>query len=278
MHDRSQLLICWEADETNSWNPVLARALRRSGHEVAEAHHLRSLRVLQPQSFDICLPRFRVRAAHMACVDEVLVRSGIAMLNSRECRQRCENKALAHLAFEANGIPQPASFVFGSEGIRDRELSWSGRTVLKPLSGSRGDGIEIFDSLERGLARAAERRQDLLVQQLIWPARCWRVIVGRNVGAVDPYWRRPPHESDRVLSISAGSTIVRDPPPPAVEEVAIAMLEAVGGDLLAADVLETAEGAYALEMNHNFDAHGGTRPAVAAFEQEIRAKIGRPSR
>jgi glutathione synthase/RimK-type ligase-like ATP-grasp enzyme len=53
------------------------------------------------------------------------------------------------------------------------------------------------------------------------------------------------------------------------------MLEAVDGDLLAVDILETADTVYALEINHNFDAHGGDAPATAAFLQEIysRARI-----
>ncbi len=53
------------------------------------------------------------------------------------------------------------------------------------------------------------------------------------------------------------------------------MLDAVGGDLLAADVLETPDEVYALEINHNFDAHGGTEPAAAAFLREIEGVLAR---
>jgi hypothetical protein len=55
--------------------------------------------------------------------------------------------------------------------------------------------------------------------------------------------------------------------------VAVDMLHAVGGDLLATDVLETDGDAYALEINHNFDAHGGDEPAAAAFIREIEMKL-----
>jgi glutathione synthase/RimK-type ligase-like ATP-grasp enzyme len=89
---------------------------------------------------------------------------------------------------------------------------------------------------------------------------------------VDPYWRKPPRESDRVLSISTGSRIVREGYSERIGEVAMAMLEAVDGDLLAVDILETDSAVYALEINHNFDAHGGDVPAAAAFEREIRRK------
>ena len=270
MADPLKVLLCWESIETNSWNPVLADLLRREGLAVTEAHDLDDVTSLDLTDFDVCLPRFRVGAAHMTCLDEALVESGIPMLNSRDSRRRCENKALAHLAFEACGIPQPPSFVWSADGVRDRRAEWPGETLLKPLYGNRGGGIEICASLPEALERAAGRREDLLLQQMIWPARCWRIAVGRTAGVIDPYWRRPPAESDRVLSISTGSRIDRSGYSDRLGDLALAMLEAVDGDLLAVDILETEDAVYALEINHNFDAHGGDAEAAAAFLQEIR--------
>jgi glutathione synthase/RimK-type ligase-like ATP-grasp enzyme len=240
---------------------------------VTEAHDLDAVRAHDLSRFDICLPRFRVGAANMSGLDQVLVRSGIPMLNSLECRRLCENKALAHLAFEERDIPQPPSFVMSSEGVSDRTSSWTGETLIKPLYGNRSAGIEILASFDEAVDRALQRQEDLLIQQLIWPARCWRVVVGRHCGVVDPYWRRPPRSGERVLSISTGSSIARSPLPDHVERVAIDMLEAIGGDLLATDVLETETEAYALEINHNFDAHGGDHAAAAAFRREIEMKL-----
>jgi glutathione synthase/RimK-type ligase-like ATP-grasp enzyme len=84
------------------------------------------------------------------------------------------------------GIPQPPSFVCSADGVRDRQVDWQGETLLKPLYGNRSSGIEICDSLSEALERAAGRREDLLLQQLIWPARCWRIVVGRRAGVNDP--------------------------------------------------------------------------------------------
>jgi glutathione synthase/RimK-type ligase-like ATP-grasp enzyme len=266
------VLLCWESIETNSWNPILAELLRDAGLTVTEAHDLNAVSSLDLSAYDVCLPRFRVGAAHMACVDEALVASGIPMLNSRESRRLCENKALAHLAFAEHGITQPPSFVWSADGVRDRELEWQGETLLKPLYGNRSSGIEICGSLSEALQRAQARQEDLLVQKMIWPARCWRIVVGRTAGVVDPYWRRPPGEGDRVLSISTGSRIVREGYSERLGEVAGAMLEAVDGDLLAVDILETEAEVYALEINHNFDAHGGDAPAAEAFLLEIGRK------
>jgi glutathione synthase/RimK-type ligase-like ATP-grasp enzyme len=105
--------------------------LRREDATVTEAHDLDAVRSLDLSDFDVCLPRFRVGAAHMTCLDEALVESGIPMLNSRESRRRCENKALAHLAFESHGITQPPSFVWSADGVRDRQVEWQGETLLK---------------------------------------------------------------------------------------------------------------------------------------------------
>jgi glutathione synthase/RimK-type ligase-like ATP-grasp enzyme len=268
------VLLCWEAIETNSWNPVLAGMLRAAGLGVTEVHDLSSLAELDLRNFDVCLPRFRVGAAHMACLDETLVASGIPMLNSRESRRRCESKVLAHLAFEGHGIRQPPSFAVSADGVCDRSIQWEGETVIKPLYGNRSSGIEIRGSLPEALERAVERQQDLLVQQMIWPARCWRIAAGRTTGVIDPYWRRPPSESDRILSISTGSRLVREGFSDRLGEIAMRMLEAVDGDLLAVDVLETDEEVFALEINHNFDAHGGDAPAAEAFRREIEHKVG----
>jgi glutathione synthase/RimK-type ligase-like ATP-grasp enzyme len=272
MTDVLNVLLCWESIETNSWNPVLAERLRHEGLTVTEAHDVDAVRSLDLSNFDVCLPRFRVGAAHMTCLDEVLVASGIPMLNSRESRRRCENKALAHLAFEAHGIRQPPSFVLSADGVRDRPIEWRGETLLKPLYGNRSSGIEICVSLSQALERAAARQEDLLLQQMIWPARCWRIVVGRTVGVIDPYWRQPPGESHRVLSISTGSRIARSGYSERLGDVALAMLEAVDGDLLAVDILETEDAVYALEINHNFDAHGGDAAAADAFLHEIHRK------
>ena len=274
MSDARSVLMCWEANETNSWNPILADLLREAGDSVTEVHALNALKALDLSEFDICLPRFRVGAAHMTCIDEFLVNSGVPMLNSREARWRCENKMLAHDAFEGCGITQPMSFAVSAEGLADRPLRWEGETVVKPLYGNRGSGIEICRSFARALERAQARHEDVLVQQMIWPARCWRIVVGRESGVVDPYWRHPPTPADRILSISTGSRITRSGYSAPLGEIAMRMLEAVGGDILAADVLETESDIYALEINHNFDAHGGGGAAADAIRQEIRRKTG----
>jgi glutathione synthase/RimK-type ligase-like ATP-grasp enzyme len=157
--------------------------------------------------------------------------------------------------------------------VADRNLDWDGEALVKPLHGCRGAGIEIFPTLGDALKRASARREDVLVQEMIWPARSWRLIVGRASGITDPYFRRPPAAHSRVLSISTGSEIAREEPPEDVERVALEMLAAVEGDLLAVDVLEQDGTAFALEINHNFDAHGGTEAALKAFRREIAAAV-----
>ena len=266
-----RILLCWSAEEENSWNPVLARLLRDFGDDVTEVHGLTELELLDLEEFDVCLPRFRMGSADMTCLDDTLVRSGLPMVNTRRSRRTCENKALSHLAFARHDLPQPESLVISEEGIVDRALSWDGPTMVKPLYGNRGAGIEATDSFEEAMNRALSRREDLLVQRMIWPARCWRIVTGRHTGISDAYWRRPASSADRILSISSGATIVRDPVPPALEVLAFAMLEAVEGDMLGVDVLEDEAGApYALEINHNFDNPGGDEPAARAFRLEAR--------
>jgi glutathione synthase/RimK-type ligase-like ATP-grasp enzyme len=75
-----------------------------------------------------------------------------------------------------------------------------------------------------------------------------------------------------VLSISTGSRIDRNGYSERLDELALGMLEAVEGDFLAVDILETGDAVYALEICHNFDSHGGDAFAAEAFLQEIRRK------
>jgi hypothetical protein len=93
----------------------------------------------------------------MSCLDEALVSSRVAMLNSHDSRRRCENKALAHLAFEKFRIRQPRSFLMSAEGVCDRGSGWDGETIVKPLFGNRSGGIEICDSLAEALVRETAR-------------------------------------------------------------------------------------------------------------------------
>ena len=76
------------------------------------------------------------------------------MLNSRETRRRCENKMLAHDAFEEHGIAQPLSFAMSAEGLPDRLREWEGETLVKPLYGNRSSGIEICRSFSKAIERA----------------------------------------------------------------------------------------------------------------------------
>jgi glutathione synthase/RimK-type ligase-like ATP-grasp enzyme len=268
MRSGTRVLLAWEADEVNSWNPVLARLLRADGYEVVEVNRLDELRQLDLRSFDVCLPRFRMSCASMARIDELLCAGGIPMLNSRDSRSACENKAVAHARFAMAKLAQPGTIVIDADGNIDEAPGWDGETLIKPLHGARSAGIEILDSPRKALSRARERAEALIVQEMIWPARSWRVIAGRSCGAVDPYWRKPAHE-ERLHAISTGARIARDPAPAAVNDLAVAMCEAVGGDLLAADILERDGEAWALEINHNFDAHGGDDAALQAFQVEI---------
>ncbi len=76
MTDTASILLAWEANELNSWNPILADLLRDAGDTVTEVHDVDELERLDLEEFDVCLPRFRVGAAHMACLDERLVELG----------------------------------------------------------------------------------------------------------------------------------------------------------------------------------------------------------
>jgi glutathione synthase/RimK-type ligase-like ATP-grasp enzyme len=273
----TRVLFAWERAEPNSWNPVLADMLRDGGADVTTVHSLAEVRDLDLDRFDVCLPRFRDCSASMRRLDEELAASGIPLLNSQATRRACEDKAVSHHRFERAGLASPPAVVVDEEGSADELPHWDGETVVKPLRGSRSEGVEIFASPSAAMARARERGEDLLVQKMIWPGRSWRVIVGRNCGPVDPYWRRPPDPDSRIHAISTGSEIARDPVPPAVEQLAVEMCRAVDGDLVAADVQEQDGNAWALEINHNFDAHGGDGPAYEAFRQEIAALSRRRS-
>ena len=190
--EATRVLLCCEAAEENSWNPVLARHLRAGGFEVTVVHDLDQLRALDLTDFDVCLPRFRACAAQMACLDELLVESGLPMveLTLHEATMRGQGPRPPRLR-APRASPSRRRLSSAPKGSPIARPGGPEKRCSNPCRAAAATGSRSCRASKRRSSAARSAEENLLVQRMIWPARSWRVIVGRSCGVVDPYWRRP---------------------------------------------------------------------------------------
>ena len=212
---------------------------------------------------------------------------GLAVLNRYETAAICSDKARTTLALARAGIPQPAArLAFTPEaGLAALgELGYP--AVLKPVVGSWGRLLARVRDEEAAEA-ILEHRQTLggYAQQLVYaqeyvdkPGRDIRafVIGERPICAI---YRSSAHW---VTNTARGGQASNCPLTPELVAICEAAAAAVGGGLLAVDVLESADGRLLLnEINHTMEFRNSSAPtgvdiaaAVADFVRE-RAQLAR---
>lgn len=191
-------------------------------------------------------PRTLPRALRAA---QYLAFRGVRFLNDPDVTLRAKDKLLCHALYNDAGLPQPETLhlldLAGSS-----ELPWA-KAVVKPVAGERGNGVQLVSSLEEAFAHADAIKSECLIQPYI-DAVGVRVVATRDraVFAVE----KVKAESGWMATFAAGAARREvEVIPAAYEELAVAMTQAVDGDILGHDLLATATGeVYALESNTDF--------------------------
>jgi glutathione synthase/RimK-type ligase-like ATP-grasp enzyme len=125
------------------------------------------------------------------------------------------------------------------------------RLVVKPLYGARGEGVVLCSSPEEAYAHEQELGRPCLLQELVPSARCLRALTTRR-GVVALYEKRMEPEEFVVANVARGAERVSVFDPRAAG-LALAMLEAVSGDIGGVDILvDAADRYWALEVNLGF--------------------------
>ncbi len=212
---------------------------------------------------------------------------GVRTFNSYETAAVCGDKLRTSIALTRQGIPQPHTRVaFTPQSAMQAIEDVAYPAVLKPVLGSWGRllaRVHNRDSAEAIL----EHRQTLgdynhhiyYVQEYVdKPGRDIRAFVvgDRTIAAI---YRQSNHW---ITNTARGGQASNCPITPAIDEICVKAAQAVGGGILAIDLLEDARGDYVVnEINHTMEFRNSSKPTGVDIAQEVIdyviAQIGVPA-
>lgn len=271
-----------DPDSLRGRNHAIIERLARAGHDVEILHGPETfLRGADPAGFDAAMlcpndlfeaqpdPAGRLRADTAALAIE---RAGVPVLNSPLLRRSCTNKLLTHMALARAGLRQPAAWTLDELA----HIAWPpAGIVVKPVTGSGGLGVALARSRDDVLAHVAATGEQCFLQELVPDARCIRVVATAT-SSVGRFEKRVPRGT-LVAGITSGAEEVALPPRHDLDELGVAVTQAVGMDITGVDVLEALDGTlYALEVNANFGFFPRSSEIVdALLEQVVRRGASR---
>jgi len=206
---------------------------------------------------------------------QVLNQWGIATVNRAAVAATCGDKLATSAALQAAGVPQPAVRVaFTPEAALAAIEAMGYPVVLKPVVGSWGRLVSKVNDRESAEALLEHRevlgnyqQQIYYIQEYITkPGRDIRVFVvgGEAIAAI---YRSSPHWITNTARGGVGSNC---PVTPELSALSLATAAAVGGGVLALDVLEDSERGFLInEVNHTMEFHS----SVSATGVDIPGKI-----
>ena len=195
----------------------------------------------------------------------ILNASGIKTVNSYDVARICGNKFLTTMALVNNNVPTPKACVaFTAESALDAIESMGYPVVLKPPIGSWGRLIARIN--DRNAAESVLEHKETLgsfhhsvfyIQEYVdKPGRDIRsfVIDGQTICAIYRY-------SDHWKTNTAlGGTVAACPVDGDVGKLSIQAAEAVGGDVVAVDLLESPDGIVVNEVNYTMEFRNSIQP------------------
>jgi [lysine-biosynthesis-protein LysW]--L-2-aminoadipate ligase len=251
-------------------------ALRRRGvsHEPIDVRgavfDLKYPSVFQP--YDVILERCVSHSQALAAL-EILEKWGVAVVNSAGVAQVCGNKLETSLALERAGVPTPAIRVaFTPQSALAAIESMGYPVVLKPAVGSWGRLLAKIN--DREAAEAVLEHKAILgtyhhsvfyIQRYVdKPGRDIRsfVVGDETICAIV---RRSDHW---ITNTARGGRAENFPVTADVDRLSLAAAQAVGGGVLAVDLLESADGEllvnevnYTMEFRNSISTTGIDIPA-----------------
>ncbi len=199
----------------------------------------------------------------------------IRTVNSYQVVNVCGDKVLTSMALIQHGIPTPRTVVaFDIETALQAIEEMGYPVVLKPAVGSWGRLLSKVN--DRETAEAVLNHKATLggpahkvfyIQEYVdKPGRDIRtLVVGDEV--VYAMYRRSAHW---ITNTARGGEALPCPLSPEIRELSLAAAQAVGGGILAVDLMETADGHLLVnEVNHTPEFHG----AMEAVDVDVAGKM-----
>lgn len=191
--------------------------------------------------------------------------AGVRCVNGADVVEVCGDKLRTSLALAAAGVPTPGTLTaFTPESAIQacEQLGWP--VVLKPVVGSWGRLVARLDGPAAAEAVLEHRAQLGSWQQQVYYVQEYIEKPGRDVRAfvvgdecIAAIWRYSDHW---ITNTARGGRVESCPTGGEVGELALAAARAVGGGLLAVDLLETPDGWTVLEVNHSGEFRNSIEP------------------
>lgn len=214
--------------------------------------------VIAPGEVEVVLER---GIDHFAALYSLMLleRAGIRTINSSEVARTCGDKLLTTLAFQDAGVPTPhTQIAFSADSSMEAIEELGYPVMLKPLTGDKGSLVARLNDYDA--AKAVLEHKDRLgqydhsiyyLQEYLQnrPGRDIRVFVigSEVVKAVYLIANKATSSSDDNL------TVIDCPLTPDIEGLALAAAHAVGGGVLAVDLIEDGDGLAAIEVDYTIE-------------------------
>jgi [lysine-biosynthesis-protein LysW]--L-2-aminoadipate ligase len=193
---------------------------------------------------------------------QVLNSWGIPTVNTARVAATCGDKLVTSAALQAAGVPQPnVRVAFTPESALEAIEEMGYPVVLKPVIGSWGRLVTKANDREAAEAILEHREvlgnyqhQIYYIQEYVHKPN-HRDIRAFVVGdeTVAAIYRTSPHW---ITNTARGGVGTNCPVTPELNAVCVAAAQAVGGGVLAIDVLETADRGFLInEVNHTMEFH-----------------------
>lgn len=186
---------------------------------------------------------------------------GIKTINTAAVAEACGDKIATANALSAAGVPQPSTAIaFTPESALEAIETMGYPVVMKPVVGSWGrllakindrDAAEAI--LEHKAVLGSYQHSIFYFQEFIEkPGRDIRVLMAGNK-IITAIYRKSPHW---ITNTARGGEGEICPISPELEEICIHASQAVGGGVLAVDIIEHPDKGYLVnEINHTLEFH-----------------------
>ncbi|MGB1289033.1 MAG: lysine biosynthesis protein LysX [Aggregatilineales bacterium] len=200
---------------------------------------------------------------------------GIETLNSHATAAICADKLQTSLALAQHNVPQPESQVSFTPSTAMTMLNNIGYpAVLKPVTGSWGRLLARVNNSETAES-IIEHRQTLgNYQHHIYYAQAYVDKPGRDIRAfvvgdrtLCAIYR---HSDHWITNTARGGQASNCPVTPALDDICVRAARAVGGGILAIDVLENPDGDFLInEINHTMEFRNSSTPTGVDIAAEV---------
>jgi len=206
-------------------------------------------------------------------ISRMLESQGVRVVNAHDSILTCGDKVLTSMALQASGILAPhTAIAFSRKAALDAVSGMGYPVVMKPPVGSWGRLLAKVNDRESAEAVLEHKgsmngKDPYFIQNYVEkPGRDIRTLV---VGEETVYavYR---HAQHWITNTARGGKASRCPITKDIDRVSRTAARAVGGEVVAVDLLETDEGGLLVnEVNHTPEFHG----AVKAVDVDVAGKI-----